>query len=88
VNTDWSEVLTSRPPAESADISVAAILKLFFSCAVCSSCSGLVICFCCQYQLFQFSSDLVFFSDSKGFSPRCITLGVTRFLDFGHCLEF
>jgi hypothetical protein len=34
------------------------------------------------------SSDLVFFSDSKGFWPWCIALGVTGFLDFGHHLEF
>jgi hypothetical protein len=66
----WSAVLTSRPPG---DISVRIILKLFFSCAI----WGLVICSCCQYQLFQFSSDLVFFSDFKAFWPWCITLGRT-----------
>jgi hypothetical protein len=34
----------------------------------------------CQYQLVHFSSELVFFSDSKGFRPWCITLGVTGFV--------
>jgi hypothetical protein len=38
------------------------------------SCSGLVTCFCCQYQLVHFSSDPVFFSDSKGFWPWYITV--------------
>jgi hypothetical protein len=44
-----------------------------------SSCSGLVICSCCQYQLFQFSTDPVFLLHPEEFWPWCITFGVTGF---------
>jgi hypothetical protein len=71
----WSAVLTSRPPGQPADISFRTKLELCCRELCGGSCSGLVLCTCCQYQLVQFSSDPVFFSHSEGLWPRCITLG-------------
>jgi hypothetical protein len=50
----WCAVLTSRPPGQSADISVRTELKLFFSCAVGSSMWGLHHLFsCCPHNQLQ-----------------------------------
>jgi hypothetical protein len=90
VNTG-SAVLPPRPPGQPADISVRTILKLHFSCAIRSSLGAHAVAWSSlllSVQLLHFSSDPVFFSDSKGFWPWCMTLGVTGFLDFGHQLEF
>jgi hypothetical protein len=69
----WAAVLTSRPPEQSADISVRTELDL--CCRELTG--GLLQWLSCQFQLLQFSSDLGFFSHSKGFWPWCVTVGIT-----------
>jgi hypothetical protein len=72
-----------------AGFSVRTILKLFFPCAIGSSCGGFTICSLAVVTTnCSISSHPVFFLHSEGFWPWSIALGVTGFLEFIRHPEF